>query len=939
MWRVRLQIPGTETDDDSSNDDPSEKQRSEENKNTAARKPSAKSPPKSPGSKSPRRLSMTRKASISERSTGSSRGSTPWKKIRGITLLNKLKGGKKRDGTPEKATSPNLSQSQLEEEQAPPPKQVIDGEDIQALAIDVEKLKEIHQPKPPSAERRRTPVKKPVMVRKTKPMTEVEKPKTKRITIAKPAPPDAPLKPVEYPDGTGPRFDFRGNVVPHSILGSVEEFRTEAMRQGHTETYPEQKEIDVRPKTPSVKFEKKRPSAIPPQNPLLDENNALKNWQQKMIDRKKQQGYISKLLQRAPEHLVMNQAEDYRKIQEERYLIDRSIPAVDYGKGYRVGSEFWKQVEKIGDDLTGVQMTLKQSERGYPPPIEHVGNPTIVQQEKGTTWQTGRSTPINYPWKRSQYLHQRKQQIQEVMEELDPYKPDLDYLQIVGSNKPVRSDKDDERESLQDATIPEVPDDIDSLDPFKDQPDIPQPVMGPALLFDGHPARWTGDSYTHKNDIGHCARVTFEAFAGERTTSFLELVNDGTTTIYYDWKLIPKSNPLETILSGNVQRFYFNTSSGVLLPGDTLKFPFVFKSPNAGIFTETWQLITRPALNGGSALQVTMRAVALQEDKNKKIRNEIERELSHKQAEMTIRRIVDDLVEGIRTPDRARSPVDAYITDEEVFERLNPGMHYTNEVVSELRQLYLEQFDEEEREGKEWDLSIDNMKKEFLEVEDDEKREDILMRMNTAAMALRFPPMTPVQQQMYKVAYQCWLESVDCVVGQSMLLRNALGIDEKEDVYPETETILAVLEAMRGKRHHERSEPKKKKKEHKEEDPKKDKKDGGKKGKKDEKEKDRPKSKSKGGKQSRTAPTPTQTASVKELTTPTSERQDLRSPLFQAGGVTPYSESGDPVLDNKYRTKLYVQVYGLLGDMVEKMVSIFEDIKHHEEEKALTGNK
>jgi hypothetical protein len=29
----------------------------------------------------------------------------------------------------------------------------------------------------------------------------------------------------------------------------------------------------------------------------------------------------------------MNQADNYRAIQEDRYIIDRTIPAVDYGKG------------------------------------------------------------------------------------------------------------------------------------------------------------------------------------------------------------------------------------------------------------------------------------------------------------------------------------------------------------------------------------------------------------------------------------------------------------------------------------------------------------------------------------------------------------------------------------------------------------------------------
>ncbi len=45
----------------------------------------------------------------------------------------------------------------------------------------------------------------------------------------------------------------------------------------------------------------------------------------------------------------------------------------------------------------------------------------------------------------------------------------------------------------------------------------------------------------------------------------------------------------------------------MILPGDTLKFPFVFKSPNAGIFTETWELMTRPTLCGGAPIRITLR--------------------------------------------------------------------------------------------------------------------------------------------------------------------------------------------------------------------------------------------------------------------------------------------------------------------------------------------
>ncbi len=76
-------------------------------------------------------------------------------------------------------------------------------------------------------------------------------------------------------------------------------------------------------------------------------------------------------------------------------------------------------------------------------------------------------------------------------------------------------------------------------DPLSEHPDVhAPPVFGPSLLFSGTPARWTGDVDGH---VGIEARVTFEAFAGQRVTSHLEVANDGTTAIYYDWRVSSES--------------------------------------------------------------------------------------------------------------------------------------------------------------------------------------------------------------------------------------------------------------------------------------------------------------------------------------------------------------------------------------------------------------
>lgn len=50
-------------------------------------------------------------------------------------------------------------------------------------------------------------------------------------------------------------------------------------------------------------------------------------------------------------------------------------------------------------------------------------------------------------------------------------------------------------------------------------------------------------------------------------------------------------------------------------PGEWQYVEIVFKSDEAGIRTETWQLNTHPVLLQGASMQVTLKGVALYQDK------------------------------------------------------------------------------------------------------------------------------------------------------------------------------------------------------------------------------------------------------------------------------------------------------------------------------------
>lgn len=151
---------------------------------------------------------------------------------------------------------------------------------------------------------------------------------------------------------------------------------------------------------------------------------------------------------------------------------------------------------------------------------------------------------------------------------------------------------------------------------------------------------------------------------GERASSHLELHNEGSTAIFYSWQQLPKPHSFPNLRSQTKNlHFYFSSSSGthtniirhllppllrhtlfvhvsarhifqpvfnppfcfpffaspshpgVIHPGETQRVEFVFKSEKSGIKTELWQLNTHPVLLQGASMQVTLRGVALYQDK------------------------------------------------------------------------------------------------------------------------------------------------------------------------------------------------------------------------------------------------------------------------------------------------------------------------------------
>ncbi|KAM5212385.1 MYCBP-associated protein isoform 1-T2 [Hipposideros larvatus] len=585
---------------------------------------------------------------------------------------------KKRAKVPEQLTPPI-------QEEPEPISNVLQGDDILALAIKKEDLKMQHIPRFIETEDKHAITQK-FIIRKPKPRD----PRRKVCHfVAHPAIPDAATKPLDY-SGPGDSFHGSDQILPHHILGSLQDFKRIAVARGNTQlaelihtpsclmtlisATEEQKQT-------APKEEKAHPWAPPPQH------NFLKNWQRHVALRKRQQEALSDRLKKPVGELLMHIGETYRQTQEERELIDRALPTQHDGKCCDETSGFWSRLEYLGDEMTGLVMTKTKAQRGLLEPITHIRKPHSVQAEMGLLAQ--KDAWYRYTWDRSLFLIYRRKELQSIMAELDFSQQDIDGLEVVGSGQPFSTVSVEDFSVIEESQKSSSEDTV-SLDLLASYPDmVPMPVLGPSLLFCGKPACWIRSSNPQdKKQVGIAVRLTFETLEGQKTSSELTVVNNGTAAIWYDWRRPSQPDSFQDLKRYRMQRFYFNNRAGVILPGETNTFTFFFKSLNAGIFRECWEFATHPTLLGGAVLQVNLYAVSLAQDIFMDDRKLLENKLASHEAVTIVQSVLQELLGGIQTPERVQSPVDTCLTEEDLFHHRNPQLHYQHQVVQGLHRLW-----------------------------------------------------------------------------------------------------------------------------------------------------------------------------------------------------------------------------------------------------------
>ncbi|XP_040891242.1 MYCBP-associated protein [Toxotes jaculatrix] len=599
---------------------------------------------------------------------------------------------------------------------------------------------------------------------------------------------DPDSQPLAYTEPEVLRFDDQGMVLPHSILGSLEDFRSYLEAEGETELVKRipTSQRDPPPETPGRPHFKAVESGCGISSGHRDiQSNALQHWHTHMRQRRRQQDFLSDLLHRPVETLLMNQSYRFRETQERKEFLNQVMPLIHSGYGYHVGSEFWSLPHRYGDEMSGITATLTQTEQGRRDPVTHVGQPSSIRQESGIICA---ETPPPASWNRDQsaYLQHQCQELGVVLRDMDIKKPDIDGLEVIGSGKPFTSvtvcrspllEKEEEEKEHKE-------EEKEDLDPVAQYDGARSGVLLiPALRFCGQLASWTGNSATNQDEVGLSATIIFEVLTGERASSHLELHNEGSTAIFYSWQQLPVARSFPNLRSQTkCPHFYFNSSSGVILPGDTQRVEFIFKSEKPGVQTELWQLNTHPVLLQGASIQVRLRGVALYQDKTADQRSFIETKLEKIVMVKMCRSIVHEVLRGVHSPERPSSPAELYITEEQRFLNKNPKLQYLNQPVEDLKRLW-----QEMNQGHTWDFSVDTLRQVVLSLPDGESaqdtttREKSLAQLNSLLLQLSEPSELKHRRlTAAAIGQQLWKNLLDTMAGEAMRLRNLLGLPERE---------------------------------------------------------------------------------------------------------------------------------------------------------------
>ncbi|OXU22712.1 hypothetical protein TSAR_009060 [Trichomalopsis sarcophagae] len=515
----------------------------------------------------------------------------------------------------------------------------------------------------------------------------------------------------------------------------------------HSEATSKLRSQDRVPLKPCSSF----PSELP-----AEEDRRLANWRRWLSDRQR----LEQRLRRRPHDLALNAHEKVRPRNETRCLLEAAGKTeITSQDRYRGNPAFWRTAERLGTEDEGVYVQMDRAARNIPPDLTRVALPEMIRREKGLLNSHLDGAEIGYlksKWECGDYLRKRTTELKRELQLLEPKKPELDSLVVVGKKFGCGE---------QEQTFVRIPV-ITITPPEKRKKLLSDPDSRIVLKIQDREfalengrhfeklTREQTEELREENDLDenkyafsvydsvYAYRIlpkktktitwslNFQSMADELCERRLVLENKGVQTVSLDWRnATPEFLPFSVGPKFESRRFFFNKNRVTILPGQKIEIPIWFRSEKALVATETWKILVEPKVYPG-ALRLRLWATSSGEKLRLREEKDSEALRCHLRRRVCISAIRDILEELLlaATSDRITDnvPYNMYFLESDIFQARNPTYFYHFVLVEEFKKMYEGTISEEGL--KDWNLSLEDLRLNLRRIEDSNLRRTLLIR-------------------------------------------------------------------------------------------------------------------------------------------------------------------------------------------------------------------
>ncbi|XP_046742413.1 MYCBP-associated protein-like [Diprion similis] len=443
------------------------------------------------------------------------------------------------------------------------------------------------------------------------------------------------------------------------------------------------------------------------------EDRRLKNWNTWLRRHRIQCEALRGGVSNAKADMVMNSCEEVRAQIEMKNLMEYAAVPVTPIPGKSTGSPgFWKVPPTLSNHgnpcLPDVGPVLTKKELNSFPTLEHIEVPKCIREEKNLSNLEG----LVPRWKRNSYLSKRRQELASSIAILQPSCPETETELVVRGRRFGRPEEEQEVPRLPVISITDA-----SIESEESEVKITVDEAVVVTLEINGVRVTRGEENIHKGSKDLVWSLTFFNAVNQRSKKCLCLENKGTMAIAYEWRDTAWASKILPLGSRSETSFFFNKNKALILPGQKTEIPIWFKKRRAGIFSESWRLVTEPKLCGANLI-MRMWGCASSEDSGSG--GSVDAYLDRCIRDSSVRETLDFIISNV-SPSRPPEPAykSCYL-EAELFRAKNPSYFYHASAIAELYKLWDNSLVSDVAAT--WNLSLVELRSLLFRIDDPELR-------------------------------------------------------------------------------------------------------------------------------------------------------------------------------------------------------------------------